>query len=141
MNEPDRAAGKFDFLERPFISSEEALVAPSPAIEFGRRFRREPLRTEDVGQEPDIVFGLPLGLDTNQPTHERWLLLLLDGFRPVVDQAFLPLLDGSFIQRVQANLRRHPQQKRLLVLEDRAGQFIAHIGRIGHDQGLRRQEG
>ena len=50
-------------------------------------------------------------------------------------------LDGRFIQGVQANLRRHPQQKRLAVLENREGQFIAHRGRIGHDQGIHRQQG
>ncbi len=141
MNEPHRAAGEFDFLERPLIGSEKAFVTPSPAIVFGRRFRREPLRRKDVGQEPNVVLGLPFGRHTNQPTQKRLLLLLLDCFRPVVDQAFLPLLDGRFIQGLLANLRRHPQQTRLAVLENRAGQFIAHRGRIGHDQGIHRQQG
>ena len=62
MNEPHRAAGEFDFLERPLIGSEEAFVTPSPAIVLGRRFRREPLRRKDVGQEPNVVFGLSFGL-------------------------------------------------------------------------------
>src|SRR5580704_8407453 len=68
MDELHRAAGKFEFLERPFVGSEQTFVSPPPAIEFGRCSRRQLLGIENVGEQPDVIHYLARGLYANEPT-------------------------------------------------------------------------
>ena len=109
MDELDRAAGKFEFLERPLIGSKQTFISPPPAVKFRRRFQRQPVGIENVCQQPDVVFGLTRGLDANEPAQQRRLFCFLRRFRPIIDQSFLPVFQGRVVNRVQPVLGRHSQ--------------------------------
>src|SRR5271163_698158 len=76
MNQPNRAAGELELIDRTFVNAKRALISPAPAVELRRRRQRQPCRIEDVGQEPDVVLGLAFGGYADQSAGDRRLVRL-----------------------------------------------------------------